>query len=1043
MVATALADGNKLVRIVVLKPLAHEMLRILSQSFAGLVGRSLYYLPFSRQTNLSHQAPQRLKDLYKECRSNRGILLTLPEYLNSFRLVGLDKLAADTRHLANELISVQSWLDENSRDILDESDELCKPAYELVYTNGEQNTLSGAPDRWNIALEILDLVRRIAGSLHTNSQASFEFEQRNPGAFPHVRILDDHAAKAISEAIAEAIVDGRVPSLSLGHCDADILKAVRAFVLEINIDPSDFVLLKEHFQDSTKLDLLFVARGLIAYEILSHTLGKRWLVNYGLDRTRTLSAVPYRAKATPSSSAEFAQPDAAIVLTALSFYYTGVLPQDLERCLLLLFRLPDPDDEYVRWVKNSTLPMRYRKAASINMEDTTCMQELYSHLRWNSALCNFFLRHVVYPSEAKEFRHKLSTSAWDLCKSGKAITSGFSGTNDCKIPLAQKDLDDLRHIPAATLTTLLRFENRQYFCASSSTGGRLSTKELLERILADGPVDVCIDVGAQMLEENLEIVRLWLEMSRKEKLAAIFFSESDQKMVLNRNSVTEPLSSSIFKEELGSCIIYLDEFHTRGTDFRLPDTFEAAVLLGPGILKDNLVQACMRMRKLAVSQTVRFYAPPEVDRAIRNTMKDPSEDITSFHVVQWAIHESCLALKKQGPLYASRGLLHTRRTLAAEDYVAPDGRVVNPARYLDTIRERESRPVSELYRVGRSQRAELPFEPTREEARDEVMRSLFTEFERTNISDANGGSITQEQEREVLHEVEEEREVQVPCEAEPAIPTYCKPLLNLIQHGTKIASSTALRPCFEILTQTRLEPYYTWLEFPVNVLATPDYLRTIKTVKNGLQDDFIRPVQWVLKTFGRLQPVIISPHEAQMFMPHIRNSKNSTLYMYMARTCRDMTPFDNFDLVKIPADNNSGEIRPSYIAALNLFAGQLYFSSFERYRDFCALTGLFDGVRCLDNMRSIGNDNFVSPKCREANGWDCDFKTSPVRWIKEFINMRRLGIEWSHTHMGRVMDGHILKKEDFDQGEVGGDELVKRLTELTLSEEGKEQATSV
>ncbi|OCT52678.1 hypothetical protein CLCR_09419 [Cladophialophora carrionii] len=1012
MVATALADGMNLVRVVVLKPLAQEMLRTLSLSLAGLVGRALYYLPFSRQTTLTSETPQLLKSLYDECRQMKGILLTLPEYLNSFRLVGLDKLGPGTH-------------------------ELARPSYELVYTNGEANLLSGAPKRWNVALDILDVVRKNANDLQRRFPTAFEVESRGQGCFPHIRVLDDSGATPLARVVTQAIVDGHIPTLSLGHCNPHVLQAISAFILDIDVEDSQFRLLTEHFQDAGKFDLLYVVRGLISHGILSHTLGKRWLVNYGLDRSRTLSAVPYRAKGFSSPSAEFAQPEAAILLTALSFYYTGLLRTDLRRCLLILMRLPDPADAYAKWVRQSTLPKKYQRAASINLDDASCVDELYTHLKYNSELIHFFLRHVVYPSEAKEFRYKLSTSAWDLCRSGKVVTGGFSGTCDSRIPIIQKDLPDLRHIPATTLTTLLRWENRQYFSAASQSGGRLTTKDLLQRIIAEGPVDVCIDVGAQMLEGNLEIAHLWLHLSPKEKLAAIYFSESDQKMVLNRDGSTEPLVSSIFKDELGSCLIFLDEFHTRGTDFQLPDNFTAAVLLGPDILKDSLAQACMRMRKLAVSQSVRFYAPPEVDQAIRSVMKDPSEEVTSLHVVLWAIKQSCLTLKKQGPLYATRGLLHSRRRLAAERHVSPEGDIVNPESYLDTVRERECRPVSELYRVDRRSRAAMPFEPTVEEVQDAVMKELVLEFHVTSDSDCQDNGITQEQEREILHEVEEERELQRPREVEPATPHHCRSLLDHVRDGTPFPGTSELRPCFDVLKQTRLDYFYKPKEFPMHVLVTPDFLQTIIPVGNSPQDDFLRPVQWVLKTWGLAQPVIISSHEAQLFLPAIRASKRTTLYMYQARTSRDMVPFDGLDICKIPDNNRSGEIKPLAIALLNLFAGQLYFSSFNHYKTMCTVIGLFDGERPLPHKRNVADDNFVSPTCRLANDWtECTFKTSPVGWIKSFITMRRLGIEWSHTHMGRVLNGKILRREDFDEGDdvEHGKDLVEKMAGLTLDE---------
>lgn len=970
-------------------------------------------------------------DLYQDCLQSGGVLLTLPEHLNSFRLVGVDKLTADTRELARELIRVQKWLDCNARDLIDESDEILSQNYELVYTSGEASLLSGAPDRCTIALDILDVVKKNALSLHSKLAEDVEVESRGRGAFPHIRVLNDNGALVLTELVAQAVVDGKLPSLPLGSCNEDMLQAIRAFLLHVDVDESLFQLMSEHFQGSVKLDLLYVVRGLISYQILPHCLRKRWLVNYGLDRSRTLSAVPYRAKSIPSPSAEFAQPETAILLTALSFYYTGLLPSDLRRCLLMLLKTPDPADTYSKWVAQSTLPARYRKASSVNLDDAGCTEELYKHLGNNSEVIKFFLQYVVYPSEAKEFRHKLSTSAWDLCKQETVITSGFSGTCDSKIPVVQKDLDDLKYITASTLETLLRFENQNYYCASSS-GRRLSTEELLRRIVSHGQTDVIIDVGAQMLEGNLEIAEMWLKLcDNKHKLAAIFFSENDEKMVVNRDGSVEAFVSSVFKDEIRSCLIFLDEFHTRGTDFSLPDNFKAAVLLGPGLLKDNLAQACMRMRKLAVSQCVRFYAPPEVDQSIRTTMKDPSHEIKSCHVVRWAIQQSCAALKKQGPMYATRGLLHSRRRIASSRHVLPSGDVLDPDTYLSILRERESRPVSELYRVGENHRRELPFAPSFEEQRDVVFKDLLVEFERMDLNDFKDSGITEEQEREILHEVEEEREIQRPKEVSAAVPSVSASLRRLIRDPNPPEGASDLLPAFEVLKQTRLCHHYKRLDFPMHVLATPDFFQTIQDSPSS--DDFLRPVQWVLKAKQLKQPIIISAHEANLLLPEISKSKHVTLVIYQARVSRGMRPFDGMDVYNVPENNGPLDISPAAIAMLNLFAGQLYFSSFAHYKQLCLLIGLWDGETHLIK-RQVDNENFVSPSCRKANGWPaCNFKTSPVSILKAFIGMRRLGIEWSHTHMGRVLSGRVLQREDFEE------DLTETMGDLNI-DGGEEEA---
>lgn len=41
---------------------------------------------------------------------------------------------------------------------------------------------------------------------------------------------------------------------------------------------------------------------------------------------------------------------------------------------------------------------------------------------------------------------------------------------------------------------------------------------------------------------------------------------------------------------MDSCLIYLDEAHTRGTDLKMPADYRAMVTLGPDLTKDRLVQ---------------------------------------------------------------------------------------------------------------------------------------------------------------------------------------------------------------------------------------------------------------------------------------------------------------------------------------------------------------------------------------------------------------------------------------------------------------------
>lgn len=100
--------------------------------------------------------------------------------------------------------------------------------------------------------------------------------------------------------------------------------------------------------DSTKKSLLLL-KGLIAGGALVFALQqKRWRVNYGLDLSRTMLAVPYRAKDNPATRAEFSHPDATIVLTCLSYYYGGLSEEQLHSAFGELLLSDHAQEEYKR-----------------------------------------------------------------------------------------------------------------------------------------------------------------------------------------------------------------------------------------------------------------------------------------------------------------------------------------------------------------------------------------------------------------------------------------------------------------------------------------------------------------------------------------------------------------------------------------------------------------------------------------------------------------------------------------------------------------------
>ena len=600
LASSILADGQKLVRVVVLKALANQMFHLLVERLGGLANRQIFYMPFSRNIDVGIQQAQLIQSMYEECVRVGGILVVQPEHILSFKLMGVDYSlhARNNNPTTTELLKTQRWLERCSRDILDESDEILHVRYQLVYTVGHQQRIEHHPDRWIIIQQVLSLVRKHALCLQSLFPSSTEVGESRDGSFPHIRILRGNAVIWLASRITEDALNGCLPSCTFGPLPEAIRRIALDFLCKAEIPPLSYAAIRDHFVDNSAWNSLLLLRGLLGNGILGYVLKeRRWRVDYGLDLTRTSLAVPYRAKDVPSPRAEFGHPDVAITLTCLSYYYQGLSNDQVEVCFRHLLKLDNPAMEYESWVDaNPSVPQELREICAVNIRD---IEQLRNHLvplfSWNQAVIDFFLAQVVFPREAKEFPEKIATSGWDIAECKAHTTTGFSGTNDNQylLPTSMTQCDplDQKSTNAKVLTYLLQPENDNYLCSQELGCPRPSVQELLELLVRQTPqIQVLLDVGAQILEmRNEELVQNWLKL-RTDIPAAIFFDDNDHMTVMTQDGTKESLISSPFNQQLDKCLVYLDDVHTRGTDLKLPRSSRAAIMLGPKVTKDRLLQ---------------------------------------------------------------------------------------------------------------------------------------------------------------------------------------------------------------------------------------------------------------------------------------------------------------------------------------------------------------------------------------------------------------------------------------------------------------------
>lgn len=604
MVMAVIGDGKQLSRLIVPKPLLLPTAQMIQSRLGGLVGREIRHIPFSRRTNICDSTLKLYTRLHRDMLNHRGVMLIAPEHLLSYKLSSLQHLANSKLDIARKMLDFQKHLGSICRDVLDESDVSLAVKTQLIYPSGKQTTVDGHPHRWQVAQSLLSLVKDHLPELERKFLRNIEVLKRGQG-YPMIYILHADVEEDLHQRIVGEICTGRTAFLRLTNSASDTYgQSIRKVLLDKDMDFKLLERVSQLFIDrDVAVKTLLLVRGLLLNRILLLCLRKRWNVQYGLHPKRDPMAVPFEAKGIPSEQAEFGHPDAAIILTCLAFYYTGLNGDQFREALRHVLASHDPAGEYDRWTSGCwSLPEALHHWNVINVDDQDQVDELWKHLRTNESVLDHYMNHFVFPLHAKQFNVKLQASGWDLPllpeggpekAVARARTTGFSGTNDNKmmLPLTirQHDLPSLHQTNAEVLTYLLQERNRDYHLLAAA-GKRLSEEGFLKELKAKS-IRILIDAGAYILEmSNEDLVQKWMKIDY-DALAAVYFGTDNRAWVRYRNGKAKiPLLATPFVNNLENCLVYFDEAHTRGVDLKLPQNSCGALTLALGQTKDHTVQ---------------------------------------------------------------------------------------------------------------------------------------------------------------------------------------------------------------------------------------------------------------------------------------------------------------------------------------------------------------------------------------------------------------------------------------------------------------------
>jgi len=438
------------------------------------------------------------------------------------------------------------------------------------------------------------------------------------------------------------------------------------------------------------------------------------------------------------------------------------------------------------------------------------------------------------------------------------------------------------------------------------------------------------------------------------------------------------------------------------------------------------------MRKLGMGQSVVFVVPPEVRQKICMSRSElySDKEVSTTDILQWSIFQTWAECSNSIRLWAAQGIRFQQQEALwqqAEQRAGERSRisVQDAASFL----EEESQDLEARYRPRSNGRANLDekFGHLALERRENELMLILDRCADFGITDLDDASLHEEQERELMIELQEERLVKAVEDVRAEIPDLHPAVITFVRTGRIAQDLCGFHPAFSTLKNTSLASLYDpdkWAA-PRELLVTHDFARTVVPLHPGKgfkADQYQRPVQWVVtryKAHGSLHStlehmVIFSPWEVGQLLADFAKVGCVNLHLYAPRISLSYKPLDSLRLYSVPRLPSSWVIPPKRTLQLNLFAGSLYMRDFDEYVALCEFLGLPSRVGGDDGHEAAGAP--VMKRARPSRTRQpYAFIAKPLAFIKAmFMTIRRDGRDISLTDIGGILAGKILHRNDLD-----------------------------
>ena len=960
MLVLAMANQDSLIRLHFLSALLGEVYDYLHRNLtASFSLRRLYLLPFQRDVVLSEDDALKMYDNLSRCRESRGAICIAPEHRLSLELKWFELRSsingADNVNVCSLLQKIKSL---PYLDIIDESDEVLRHKYQLIYSVGSCFSLPDGVDRCVACqavlyqLQVNEEVAKILSIPEVSRRVSV-LTAHGAGAFDDIRLLPGPEFLQIRHTLMKQLVSGIIDNPPHHMRWLKKSPTLRNKIITFATDPKDCW---PPSIEQIQLRQLLAMRGLLAYGIFENCLVARHRKDYGVDQRRGFKcrgAVPYRASDTPSDSSEYKQVEMFLLRTILAYYHSSISRTEVKEAVSLLLILGPIAQcaEYALWLESARPTMTHEQlnsldsVAKLDLTNEVQLDLLHDVFRYNMATINFWLNTCVFPTETLQFPHSLIANAFHLADNNQGKVIGFSGTKDTHLLLPHQVEQSMHVHPELTATDgkmldLIGPKNNQTVEVIDES---INVSSGVLQLAAGRGYNSLIDAGGTMagLSNGVVAMRILELLSRcgSALKGVVYFDVSDNTWyIIDLREKCLPKGSSPIHES--EAFVYFDESRCRGADMKLSSDARALLTIGPGMCKDKLIQAAGRMRKLQFGQKITMAVPPELLHKI--VPSNGRITVTPMQILTWVLKNTIEAVKEGLSEWGAQGIYF------ASSYNNSDARLVDETLDLENMYGAAIKESSVFNAVRSCKDVELfRIKQLNIDLKDEGRLALQTVLNRVEQfgSDvcikSTGREDECERELENEKEIEQEIQRQIPRQ-NPAVPKAW-PFNTVLS----VDSPEQLNPAIGVLSlrnavHLRLNPDLSSIDWDLcRIFVTQNFIETVTSQDDTrLKDlsDYMKTVDAVL-VFRSGDCLLVSEWEADKILEILwkvdRSSEGSSCsvsmcsvsYLLKAADSNWASPPELLVPRRSQLDLKMGFCPlPHTLAALSLFSGGTMFA---------------------------------------------------------------------------------------------------------------------